>query len=453
MALTNPFLFLSDAIYRAPTIGSMLMCLTAGLVGTLVFLRKQSLIGEALSHASYPGVILGVMVAALFFQTDPDSLLLAGLILFGAFVTALLGLSLVQFLTKKMKVSSDAALCFTLSSFFGVGVTLASQAQFSFTSFYKQISVYLYGQAATMTDLHIYLYGALALLTISLMFAFYKELQAIAFDRAYAVSLGIPVQKIDLLFCIVMVLSIIVGIRFVGVVLMSAMLIAPPVAARQFTNKLSTLFFLSAFFGVFSGFFGNYFSTELTEHLAATYPTIRLAIPTGPMIVLVSITIFLLALFIAPERGLLVRFVRITRFRYQCVCENLLKTFWRKTSQQPLTFAQIAGRQDFSHFYLRFLLFRMVSKGWIEKAHPHRYQLTKDGLHLAAKIVRLHRLWELYLTNYLGVGSERVHRIAEEMEHIITPEIEKKLTLLLNNPTEDPHQQPIPPQAGRYEYD
>jgi manganese/zinc/iron transport system permease protein len=92
-----------------------------------------------------------------------------------------------------------------------------------------------------------------------------------------------------------------------------------------------------------------------------------------------------------------------------------------------------------------FILWRLCRNGWLEKIETGGYKLTHDGRLRAAKIVRLHRLWEVYLADYLGVGAERVHRNAEEMEHIITPELEKELTLLLHNPKRDPHHQPIPP--------
>jgi manganese/zinc/iron transport system permease protein len=88
----------------------------------------------------------------------------------------------------------------------------------------------------------------------------------------------------------------------------------------------------------------------------------------------------------------------------------------------------------------------MERQGWIKREKNDYYHLTKEGQQRAAKIVRLHRLWEVYLTNYLGMGGERVHRNAEDMEHILTPELERELTLLLKDPKQDPHQQPIPPR-------
>lgn len=437
-------LFFTDPVLRAPTLGCMLMCLAASLMGVIVFLRRQSLIGEALSHASYPGVILGVLAAGILSIQESQELQLSILALIGAFLTSLLGLWAIHFLERRMRVPSDAALCFVLSTFFGIGLTITSEVQFSFTSLYKQALTYLYGQAATMTDIHIIIYGFLALAVMIIILLLYKELQVMTFDRQYAKSLGIRVRSIDLLLFILVAIAVIIGIRSVGVVLMSAMLIAPAVAARQFTNHLSILLILAAFFGMLSGFLGNYFSVQLTESLARTYPAARIILPTGPMIVLVATVICTISLLFAPERGLLIRLWRIARFRYTCICENILKEMWRIDPKSAISLEHIGKYQTISRLYLNFLLRRMVQNGWIEREKDALYRLTADGQHRAARIVRLHRLWEVYLANYLGMGTERVHRNAEEMEHILTPELERELTLLLKDPTQDPHQQPIP---------
>jgi len=445
MEWASPFLFFTDPIFRAPTIGSMLMCLTAGLVGTLVFLRRQSLLGEALSHASYPGVILGIICAGLLQLQESNSFGLSLCILIGAASTALLGIFVIHKMEKTMRVQSDVALCFVLSSFFGVGIALASQVQFSFTSLYKQVQVYLYGQAATMTDRHVWIYSLLALVVLISIVLFYKEIQVMAFDRAFAKSLGIPTRPIDIFLFVLIVLAVVIGIRSVGVVLMSAMLIAPPIAARQFTHRLWVLLTLSACFGVISGFLGNYLSVELSAALSTHG---RLALPTGPMIVLVASTICIAALLLAPQRGLLVRLLRVALFRYQCLCENLLKAIWRYGPDKPVDFQSIVQYQGESAWYLKCVLWRMTASGWLERSPKGLYRLTKEGQYRAANIVRLHRLWEVYLVEYIGVGTERVHKNAEEMEHILTPELERELTHLLKDPKKDPHQQPIPSKGN-----
>lgn len=443
MTIASPLTYFTDAVLRGPTIGCMLMCLAAALVGVIVFLRKQSLLGESLSHAAYPGVVIGVIVAGALSLDDSNDTGIAFLILLGAFITALMGLGAIQFLQKHFKIRSDSALCFILSAFFGIGITLASHVQFTQTSLYRQIQAYLYGQAATMTDTHILIYGVLSLIVVITLIIFYKEIQAILFNSEYASSLNIRVELIDSLIFFLTVLSVVIGIRSVGVVLMSAMLIAPAAAARQYTNKLYLMLILAAIFGVTSAFLGNYLSVELSQNFSGD-DTSKIALPTGPMIVLVASVLCLLSVFFSPERGLLLRLARIARFRYQCMRENLLKAIWYHGEGKEVTFEHIAQYQEASQWYLRLIIMSLVNNGWLDKTGPGTYRLTQDGSKWAAQIVRLHRLWEVYLADYLGMGAERVHRSAEEMEHIITPELERELTLLLKDPQMDPHHQRIP---------
>lgn len=438
-------LYFTDAVLRAPTIGCMLMCMSAALVGVIVFLKKQSLLGESLSHATYPGVIIGIIIAGMQEISENQESALAFLVMAGALASALAGIWSINFLQKRLKVRSDSALCFVLAAFFGIGLTLASQVQFAYSSLYRQAQIYLYGQAATMTDIHILIYGVLTSLIMLVVILFYKEIKGVAFDPQFIRSIGIPTRAVDITVFLLISLAVVVGIRSVGVVLMSAMLISPAAAARQYSNKLSWIFFLAAFFGLLSGFLGNYLSVEISHWLTVAYPDTRLALPTGPMIVIVASFICLLSLMFAPKRGLLLRLTRVMRFRYRCMCENILKAIWRIGPEQEVTFASIAKYQSASPWYLRFILNTLVHQGWLRRTDQHAYCLTPEGAAWAAQIVRLHRLWEVYLVDYLGVGAERVHHSAEEMEHIITPELAAKLTLILDDPKYDPHHQPIPP--------
>lgn len=446
--LSSPLQYFTDTVLRAPTIGCMLMCFAAALVGVVVFLKRQSLLGESLSHAAYPGVIIGVIVAGLLSLGEEQELPMSMLIMAGACLSTLAGLWSISLLERKLKVRSDAALCFVLAAFFGIGATLAGEVQFAYTSLYRQALAYLYGQAATMTDANIVIYAILSAAVLAVVAFFYKEIQAIAFDRNYAGSLGINVKMIDGIMFVLIVLAVVIGIRSVGVVLMSAMLISSAAAARQYTNKLYLMFILAGVFGLVSGFLGNYLSVELTRQLTMKYPSARIVFPTGPMIVIVASLICLLSLMFAPQRGLVLRLVRIGRFRHRCMCENLLKAIWRFGDDKRVSFGEIAKRQSASTLYLRFILICLTQQGWLEHPSKGTYSLTPEGKLRAAWIVRLHRLWEVYLVDYLGVGAERVHRSAEEMEHTITPELEKELTLLLKDPKKDPHHQPIPPKES-----
>jgi manganese/zinc/iron transport system permease protein len=408
--------FFTDPVLRAPTLGSMLMCLASSLVGVIVFLRKRSLIGETLSHAAYPGVVLSIGVASLL----PEEIFPIA-VLAGAFATSLLGLKTVDILERKFRVKSDAALTFVLSFFFSIGILVASRFQTTHSLWYKQAEMFLFGQTATMTDIHIVIYGILAIFIIAFIVATFRHLEATNFDRSFAETLGIRCQTIDHASFLLLALAIVIGIRSCGVVLMAGMLIAPAASARLFSKRLSHHFLLAAVFGLAAGFIGNFLSIRLPQ---GTY-----VLPTGPTILLSAALLCLLSLLFAPKQGLFSRLFRRLRFHHECQMENGLKALWKgKKVEFPFLI----------YFHLRF-------RGLLDK---HKI-LTSEGRQRAEKIVRLHRLWEVYLVDYLGQRAEKVHRNAEELEHLLTPDLEHALTELLHDPKLDPHHQPIPPGPPR----
>lgn len=432
--------FFTDPLLRAPTIGSILMCIMASLVGVIVFIRKRSLVGEALSHAAYPGVVLGAWVFALFFSHLEEQFFI--FLLVGAFLASMLGLVFLHSLQKRFRVKNDAALCFVLSSFFGVGVLLASRMQYAHPLWYKQIQMFLYGQVATMIDVHVWMYGVLTFCVVAFIVFCYRQIQWVNFDSQFAASLGLSVKMIEAFFFFLLVLAVTVAIRGVGVVLLSGMLIAPPLAARQFTHKLWKIFVLAALIGAVSAFGGTYFSVMIPEWT----PKNGFILPTGPMIILCGAFICFMSLFFAPKRGLMLRLFRKRRFSKICEEENLLKILWKHFSSERKTCKELSQIRQRSWISTWIILGHLKRAGWVLSA-KNRYVLSKDGEIKARRIVRLHRLWEVYLV-HLGQCREKVHASAEEMEHVITPELEKRLSEYLNDPRVDPHLQPIPERGG-----
>ena len=418
--------YFTDPILRAPTLGCILMCTAASLMGAVLFFQRRLMVSESISHAAYPGAVLGVLALSFFGPQFEEYSFLA--VLVGATLTSCLGLKAISYLERRRKIKSDPALCFTLAIFFGIGILLASWLQESAPMWVSQVNSLLYGQAATLTDMHIAIYGALAFACTSFIIFGFRPLQTLLFDRGFAKSIGIRIVERFLFW--LLLLSIVAGIRSVGVILMSGMLIAPVIAARQFSNRLQTVFILSALFGAFSGLTGNVLSVEI----ALRYDQIH--IPTGPMIVLVGSTLALFSMLFSPKRGVFFRLARLALFRLRCIEENVMKGIWKKGR---------IDRSEMKRLYPNsaFALFQLINHGWVFKDGGD-FCLTEDGRIKAGAIVRLHRLWELYLTEQLGCHAERVHHCAEEMEHILTPELEERLTKVLADPKCDPHQQPIP---------
>lgn len=403
-----------DPVFVASTWGCIFMSIACSLAGVFALLQKRSLIPEVLSHASYPGACLFLSLWALFLPEWEDYAFFA--VILGAFVSSFFGFRSVLSLTKKKGISSDAALCFILSIFFGIGLVIASAMQRKMPSWYQRGKALLFGQPVTMGELHVAIYFFLALAFACFILFSFRRIQAFLFDSTFCTLTGLGIKGVERGIFWLFLLAIVVSIRCVGVVLVSGMLIAPGIAASMFSQRLKGMFLLAPIFGVLSVILGSYVSLKTFS-------------PMGPSIVFIAGLIALFSLLLSPKKGLLSRWVRIGVFRLRCIEENALKAMWLKRAHP---------HRDGVWKSLAF--WRLKRGGWIDAEG----RLTKEGKNRGAWIVRLHRLWELYLTEELGFHAGKVHRTAEEMEHILTLEMEQRLTKLLENPLKDPHEQPIP---------
>ncbi len=288
--------YFTDPLFRGPVIGTMLMALSSSLVSVLVFFQRRSLVGEVLSHTSYPGIILGIALSTVLFSENEAFVGLWALII--AFISSLIGLALIDLVMKKGKIHEDTALCFVLSSFFGVGVLLASIIQQNHPLLYRAAQSYLFGQAATMNDLHIFFYAIFALIVIAICIVGYRHFQTMLFDPNFAKSIGFQKRGMTWLYHCLLALSVVIGIRSVGVVLMSAMLIAPAATASKITKKLSHCFIVAAHVGVLGAFGGVLLSLKIPSWfpIGSTTP------PTGPFIVLILSLLCLIVLMASFRR-------------------------------------------------------------------------------------------------------------------------------------------------------
>jgi len=184
---------------------------------------------------------------------------------------------------------------------------------------------------------------------------------------------------------------------------------------------------------------GNIFSVEGTKWLNAKFPEWRFSLPTGPLILLVCSSFCFLSLLFSP-RGALFRLFRRWQFRRKIMNENLLKAFWKRGKEASLS------KQELFHSFpgCRWTLLSLQMRGWVLVSGYNAYALNEEGWARASRIVRLHRLWEGYLVHYMGQGVDRVHKSAEEFEHLSDESLEEELEKLLGNLEKDPHAQPIP---------
>ncbi len=423
-----------DPVFRGPFWGSILMAIASSIIGAIAFVRKETLLGESLSHSAYPGVILGVIFSvSLGFKQD---LAVMSLVLVFGFVFAYLGYLCIRVLQSKFNVSSDVAQSYILTAFLGLGITLASLIQKSHSVWYQKIRNYLFGQAVTMSDIHILFYGGFALIVTFFVVVYFTQLKAMLFDPVFCKNIGaeskIMKHGITAFFALVVVL----GMRSVGTILMCGMIVAPAVCAKQITNRFSKMIVVSAVIGAISAAVGVYLSVIVPEVSSLQ------RLPTGPAIVIVASSFCLLAFLFSAKTGLFLKLYRKFSFQSRCVQEHLLKFLWKQAPNHT-TIKDLHNRKISGKLALNLALGKLKRGGWVEKC-DNGYSLSEDGRRKAAYIVRVHRLWELYLSKCLGFSEHQLHNCAEEIEHVITPEVEDELTKLLENPQVDPHNQPIP---------
>lgn len=275
-----------DYTLRVVAAGSAVLGITSGVLGSFAVLRKQSLLGDAISHAALPGVALAYLLTG---SKSPIVLVL------GAALAGWVGTLAVRSIVKRSRIKQDTALGLVMSVFFGVGLVLLTYIQRLPDASKAGLNTFLFGQAAAMLGRDVATMFVLGSVAVLAVVVFWKEFKLLSFDPAFAESMGFPVQLLEVLLTTLLVVAIAIGLQAVGVVLMSALVVAPAAAARQWTDRLGVMVVLAAAFGAASGVTGAVVSSNV-EHL-----------PTGPTIVLVASVIVALSFAFAPGRGLVAR--------------------------------------------------------------------------------------------------------------------------------------------------
>lgn len=273
-----------DYTFQVVALGTGLLGLMSGVIGSFTTLQKESLLGDALSHAALPGVIIGFMLIG-----RKEWLFLLG----GAAVSGLVATALIQWMSKSGIVKFDSALSLILSSFFGFGLVLMTYVQQQPNADQAGIENFIYGQASSMLMRDVQMLAIASGIGLFLIIIFWKEFKLYTFNKQYAQTLGLNTQFIQFLISTLMIITIILGLEAVGVILMSALLVGPAVGARQWTNRLSVMVTLAGTFGLVSGVIGTLISSMYIQ------------IPTGPSIVVILSSIVFFSLFFAPKRGIL----------------------------------------------------------------------------------------------------------------------------------------------------
>ncbi len=418
-------LTLQDYNTRIVVLGVCVLGLAAGMVGGYMLLRRRALLGDALSHATLPGIALAYMVMVAM---GGSGKWLPGLLI-GATFTGALGVGCVVMIHRQTRLKEDAALGIVLSVFFGIGVVLMGFVQHMKTGSAAGLETFIYGKTAAMLASDVRLIAATAVGCLLLCGLFYKELKLLSFDTPFAATQGWPVLLLDGMMMAMVTAVTVVGLQAVGLILVIALLIIPAAAARFWTDRLSRMLLFSALIGALSGWLG------------ASISALAPRMPAGAIIVTVAAGIFVVSLFFGPARGVLARGLRHVHLLRQVGRQNLLRSCYELIETQDLErdadghpripFAMLLGARSWSPWRLRRLLAAADHDELVNVLPGDLIELTDAGMLEARRVVREHRLWELYLITHAEVAPSHVDRGADDIEHVLGPDMVAKLEQML----------------------
>ncbi|MCA9261724.1 MAG: metal ABC transporter permease [Planctomycetales bacterium] len=439
-------LLLQDYNSRIVVLGATVLGAAAGLVGSFTLLRKRALMGDALSHATLPGICAAFMLAtALGYPAKSLPVLLTG-----ATLSGLLGMASILLIRNLTRIKEDAALGIVLSVFFGAGTALRGVVVRTPAGNAAGLEAFIYGKTASMGAQDALLIGVAALLCTAIGAILFKELRLLCFDEVFAGAEGYPVVALDVALMTLVVAVSIVGLQAVGLILMVALLVIPAAAARFWTERMLPMTLWAAALGAISGMVGSTLSAVFSR------------LPSGAMIVLTSTAFFMVSMAIGARRGVFIRWLRRRRLNQRIGRQHLLRALFeiREASgaslastspPSPASFAQVQRMRSWSTPHLQGEIRRAVHDGLVVAPDEQRIELTEAGLLEAAHATRQHRLWELYLIEHADVAPGRVDRDADDIEHVLDPHTVAQLEHLLDADQGDgaipasPHAIPAPP--------
>lgn len=360
-----------DYTFRVVVLGMIVLGVASGALGAFALLRRQSLLGDAISHAALPGVVLAFLLTG---SKQPLALAI------GAGAAGWLATVWMMQIIRHTRIKEDAALGLVLSVFFGLGLMLLTFSQRLPNARQAGLDHFLFGQAAALLAGDVLWMAFLAGLILAVLGLLWKEFKLLSFDREFGASLGMPVGFLDVVLITLMTAVIVLGLQAVGVVLMSALLIAPAAAARQWTDRLGNMVYLSAFFGALAGVAGSLISS------------LGYGLSTGPVIVLCASFIVVISLLFAPNRGLIWNLYRQYRNRKNLRTGSVLVDLLSLASQHDeMTHPHSIGvlqAMNVNSASVVGSLHELARRGLVESVDNVHWNLTSRGLDEARRQTR-----------------------------------------------------------------
>lgn len=411
---------LQETYFQKALLGGSIVAIVAGVVGSLVVLRRMAFLGDALAHAMIAGVAGGYLVMKLLFGLEAH----APGMLIGSLLAAISTVALISFVARISRVKEDAAIGIMYTGIFALGVVMVSIFRH-----YIHIDLmhFIMGDVLGVADTDLWISAITALIVLTIIILFFRHFQIATFDPIMAASIGLPVLLLDYILTTCVSLVVVSAVSMVGVILVVGLLITPAATAYLLSDRLDQMMALSALFGVTSVFGGLYMCVWLDS-------------AGGGAIILFCTLQFLVVLAIAPKYGLLARWLRLKRVVPQQIVEDVLTTVLRKEG--------VTARKEIEKYVkgskktITKVLNTMVQGDLLTKSETG-FSLTEKGQKEGRDVLRAHRLWEAYLEK-IGTPSENLHSTAHHLEHMREGGTVEYLDEKLGSPKHDPHGKQIP---------
>ena len=410
-----------DYVYRA-LIASSLVGVMCGILGCFIVLRNMALIGDALSHAILPGVVVGFIIAGHSFFA----------FFIGAVIAGFIAAVLITWIQRNIKTKDDAAIGIVFTFMFALGIIGISWLTRQ-EGVHLDLKDFLFGNILGISDLDLVMTSMITLFVVLCILIFYRFFFVTTFQPLVARTMGIKTGVIHYFLMLLLSFAVVASLQSVGVILVVAMLIIPASAAQLLTQRLAQMVVLSAFLGLSSAVLGLFFAI-----LFGTAP--------GPAMTICATAFYALSVVFSPKKGLLMKAINKQRVRYRILKEDTLKTIVRLHESSSLTLKALKKRLSLSKFRLKGVLRELEKEGFI-RLHGEEIQVNRKGSETAYEMIRKHRLWETYLVDRVGLRSDQIHMEAERLEHVLTDQIVDEVEQKLGFPTKDPHGSPIPQKS------
>ena len=423
-------LFLEDYNTRVVVLGVMALGAAAGVVGTFLLLRKRALTADALSHATLPGITIAFMIAVALGGSGKAMFSL----LLGAFVFGCIGVLSILAIRHTTRLKDDAAIGIVLSVFFGLGLCLLKIATEMPSGSSAGLQGFIFGKAASMVASDAFTMLGVAVGIVIITGALRKEFTLLCFDEKFSITQGWSVLLLDIVLMVMVAIVTVIALQSVGLVLAVAMLIIPAASARYWAKNITSMLLVAAIFGCLSGWLG------------ATVSALVPRMPTGPIIVLVCGFWFVVSFIFGRNNGIVVNQFTRLRLNRRVAMQHLLRAMWETQEGEESSAVElhaVVAMRSWNRSFVHRQLHRAKRRGYVTKRTANQWLMTELGAAEAKRIVRNHRLWEVYLINYADIAPSHVDRDADAIEHILGRDMVEKLELLLDTERLVPSPHPI----------